>query len=232
MEGLADSEHEFFSVRDGSASRVGTCCISEGNFLTSSNIIALCKISEVWLACGGEPPKNGRARAFHRGGDNPSAVSLDDEKGCWFDHRDGVGGGVLDLVQHLRGGDRLSALRWLAEFLGVAVEDRVLEPAERRERALRFAQAKREATDLIIWKQGCLDALKRERDRWWAIYHASLRYLLDVGFDAPLSDAAVVLHDLAEVQVGIWNLKTELLKITAYPVILQTFRGAKARRVA
>jgi hypothetical protein len=100
----------------------------------------------VWLGLGGDAPKHGRAPAFYRGGDNPQAVSLDDRRGLWYDHRERVGGGVLKLIQHVRGCDRQKALHWLADLIGVEVIDRETTHAERtaladrRERELRKMQ--------------------------------------------------------------------------------------------
>jgi hypothetical protein len=96
------------------------------------HIIGAATITTVWRALGGPEPKRGRAPAFYRDGDNPQAVSLNDGKGCWFDYRDNKGGGVLDLIQHVRGGDRGAALRWLADLNGVPLDDQPATYVERR----------------------------------------------------------------------------------------------------
>jgi hypothetical protein len=90
------------------------------------------------------PPKRSRARAFYRDGNNQQAVSLNDVKGCWFDHRDGVGGGVLDLIQRVLGCDHGAALRWLSDFTGVPLDDRPTSRRERRELAQRRERDHRE----------------------------------------------------------------------------------------
>ena len=101
--------------------------------MTIRDIIAATTISEVFVALGGDRPERGRARAFWRtGADNPNAVGLDDRKGCWFDYRDQTGGGVLDLIQHVRGCDRGPALRWLADFVGSPLDDRPMTLTQRR----------------------------------------------------------------------------------------------------
>jgi hypothetical protein len=74
--------------------------------------------------------------------------------------------------------------------------------------------------------------VKRERERWWAIYHATLRYLLDVGQEAPLSDVSANLHELAEVQLEIWDSKIEALANAAYPEILPAFRETREELAA
>ena len=96
-------------------------------------IVTSSSVTTVWLALGGDTPRRGRARAFYRDGDNPQAVSLNEAKGCWYDHRDGVGGGVLDLIQHVRDCDRGAALRWLADLKGMPLDDRSFTAAEQRE---------------------------------------------------------------------------------------------------
>src|SRR6266849_2375796 len=111
--------------------------------MTAAGIVAARPISEIWVALGGDPPKHGRARAFYRDGDNPQAVSLNDSKAVWYDHRDRNGGGVLDLVQHVLSCDRRAALGWLADFTSLPLEDRAFKPAERREYERRSAQAER-----------------------------------------------------------------------------------------
>ncbi len=94
--------------------------------MTAADIIRSTSITAVWAGLGGDPPERGRARAFYRDGDNPHAVSLSDAKGCWYDYRDNIGGGVLDLIQHILGCDRRTALRWLADFTGLPFESRPL----------------------------------------------------------------------------------------------------------
>jgi hypothetical protein len=100
--------------------------------MNANDIITSTTVTNVWLGLGGDQPKRGRARAFHRGGDNQQAVSLNASKGAWFDYRDNTGGGVLDLIQRVLGCDRAGALRWLSNFTGLPLEDRPATRAERR----------------------------------------------------------------------------------------------------
>jgi len=113
-------------------------------------------ISAIWQALGGDTPRRGRAPAFYRKGDNPGAVSLNDEKGCWHDFVTGDGGGVLDLVQRVRGGGRREALRWLSELVGVPIEVRSFR--DRKSYAVRRAAVQLEATQLARdardWERG------------------------------------------------------------------------------
>ena len=60
----------------------------------------------------GDPnPRMSTARELRYRRKGSLAVRLD--TGQWFDHESGAGGGVLDLVARVRGGDRAAAARWL-----------------------------------------------------------------------------------------------------------------------
>ena len=188
-----------------------------------ANITTARPITEVWTALGGSPPSRGRARAFFRDGDDPFAISLNDSKAAWFDFRDNVGGGVLDLIRRVRGCGRGDALRWLAELNGITLDDRPLSPAERRE----YARQRAEASELAAWRGRLVDALKRERERWWEIYHAALRYILDDGLEAPLGDAAATVYEVAEVQIKVLDWRIDTLVAAPLSGLLQVFRELK-----
>ena len=103
-------------------------------------------------------------RAFWRGGDSWSVV-IDDSKGFWFDHRDGVGGGIAQLVVHIRGGSHQDALRWIADFAGVKLDG---EPATTEERRARIAERtqhardKRDIVDARYWRRVLIDVIESE----------------------------------------------------------------------
>src|SRR5215472_11919197 len=103
--------------------------------MTASDVLSTVRISDIWRALGGPQLRRAgkdryRGRGFWRNGDGWN-ISLDDSRGAWFDHRDAVGGGVLDLIVHVRGGSRQDALRWLADYQGTPLDDRPLSAAER-----------------------------------------------------------------------------------------------------
>src|ERR1017187_7791338 len=100
------------------------------NRTTGSEIIARVRLSAVWAALGGGELRHGRGQAFWREGDGYN-VSLRDDRNVWHDKRDDIGGGVLDLVVRVRGGNRADALRWCADLAGVALEDRPLSAEDR-----------------------------------------------------------------------------------------------------
>jgi hypothetical protein len=118
--------------------------------VTAADAVRQTRITQVWHWLGGREIRKNRSQAFWRSGDGWS-VSLSDDRGAWFDHRDGIGGGVLDLIQHVRGGSRADALHWLADSGGVPLNNRPLSPPDRR----RYAQARRDAPELgrvaLLW---------------------------------------------------------------------------------
>ena len=74
-------------------------------------------IMQVWTMLGGGHLRGGRGQAFWRDGKGYN-VSLEPDKGAWFDHRDGVGGGILDLA--VKGlGSRQEAIKWLQDNCGL-----------------------------------------------------------------------------------------------------------------
>ena len=68
--------------------------------------------------------KFGRARAFYRDGSNPASSISKRGKGCWYDLRDNIGGGILGLIQHV-----LNCNHWhriaLAQLAGVPLQQSV-----------------------------------------------------------------------------------------------------------
>lgn len=100
--------------------------------MTANDLIARTRITEVWAALGGGDPRRGRGRAFWRGGDSYN-ISLNEEKKTFYDHARGEGGGVLDLICLTRECNQQTALRWLADHLGLPFDDRELTQSERQQ---------------------------------------------------------------------------------------------------
>jgi hypothetical protein len=81
------------------------------------------KISDVYRALTHTEPRRTstdtlRERAVWRDGDGFS-VSLNDRRGLWHDFVTHDGGGILDLIVHVRGNSYQDALRWLADLVGI-----------------------------------------------------------------------------------------------------------------
>src|SRR5271170_3578957 len=79
-----------------------------------SGAMADIPIAVVWQMLGGDEIRHGRARAFHRGGDDPN-VAFDFERNVFFDFVAGEGGGALQLVKRVLGCGTHSAFCWLED---------------------------------------------------------------------------------------------------------------------
>jgi hypothetical protein len=118
------------------------------------------KISEVYCLLTGKQPRRvgsdaWRAAAVWRGGDGLN-VSLNDTRNVWRDFTANEGGGVLDLVVLICGGSRQDALRWLADFAGVPLEDRRLSPKQRADWVEQRRQIERELPKAQLWQQAAV----------------------------------------------------------------------------
>lgn len=127
-------------------------------------ILASTKISLAYSALTGmEPRRTGpdrwRAVAGWRGGDGQN-VSLDDDRGIWHDFVTGEGGGVLDLIVRNRGGSRQDALRWLAEFVGIPLEDQPLSDTDLRAWAQEQALISQELPRAKHWRHAALELIE------------------------------------------------------------------------
>lgn len=180
------------------------------------HIIFAQPISTVWQALGGDAPRNARARAFYRAGDNQRAVALDDAKGCWFDHRDSVGGGILDLIQHVRGCDRSAALRWLADLNGMPFDDLSFNAADRRQYERQRAKADQLARDVADFAQGLELFLERHQQDIAAVVTWLLTHDIDPGdvLDTSISDLAVLRSSDADSLVQAYRELPEPLRRT------------------
>jgi hypothetical protein len=134
--------------------------------MTGGRIIEQVPITQIWALLGGGKIRHGRGQGFYREGADGWSVSIDNERGRWYDHRDNVGGGKLALIQHIRGGSRGEALKWLADMMGIELDGNTPLSPERRQR---YARARHDAPELArvatLWhaeRRAELDELKRE----------------------------------------------------------------------
>lgn len=111
------------------------------------------RLQDVWRTLGGPEPQGRRARAWWRDGDHLS-VALDLDRNVWHDHARGVGGGVVKLVETVRGCSRRDAVEWLRQSLGWP-ESR-LTTDQRRDYARRRAHAEKIAERVLLWHAAVL----------------------------------------------------------------------------
>jgi hypothetical protein len=147
--------------------------------MTAAAIIGSTTITAVWVGLGGDPSVHHRARAFYRDGDNPQTVLLNDAKGCWYDFRDNIGGGILDLIQRVLGCDRSTALRWLADFTGLQLDEQPFAAKARRQYARRCARAQQLAREVGDFEHGLALYLERRLKNAAAL----TAWLLNLGVD-------------------------------------------------
>ena len=120
------------------------------------DVLACVKISEVYRALGGPELRGMRGPAFWRGGDGLN-VSLDDARGVWHDFRDDSGGGVLDLIIQARGGTRADALRWVADLVGIPLDDHPLSPKDRARWAAERRELERNLPEARLWRRAAIE---------------------------------------------------------------------------
>jgi hypothetical protein len=142
-------------------------------------------IGDAWLALGGEKLRGRRGRAFWRNGDGFS-VSLNLERGLWFDFVAGDGGDILDLVRRVRGGTRADALRWLGALTGVPLDQKPLSRLQKRQYAALRDQAEDLAQQCTWWANALIQELEQikaqayERGDFATVYWSSQElYLME-----------------------------------------------------
>src|SRR5215469_484411 len=129
--------------------------------MTAAQLVEQTSITQVLALLGGGEIRRGRMQAFYRKGADGWSVSIDAERGRWYDHRDNVGGGILDLIVHVRGGRRGEAARWLADMRGLTLDNAPLSAEDK----WRYAQARERAPELSesaeMWWRARISELER-----------------------------------------------------------------------
>ncbi len=119
-------------------------------------VLSRIRIGQVWSALGGGEVRHNRSRAFWRDGEGWN-VALSDAKGTWYDHRDNIGGGILALIQHVRGGSHKDALCWCAGLAGVPLEDRPLSAEDRARWATERRALERDLPAAWCWRSAAVN---------------------------------------------------------------------------
>jgi hypothetical protein len=136
---------------------------------TAKSICEQVSIIDVYETLTGIKPRptganRARGRAKWRDGDGLN-VSLDDSRGVWHDFVSDEGGGVLDLVQRIRGGSRQEALKWVADFAGVPLDDQPLSREQRREWALERRRTEQHMRAAEVWRRAAVNLTDELLDR-------------------------------------------------------------------
>src|ERR1051326_5520865 len=126
--------------------------------MSASDVVAGVHITRVVEALGGTV-RHGRCQAFWRKGDGWN-VKLNDDIGAWCDHARHEGGGVLDLVQKVRGCSRAEAFHWVADLRGIALNATSWSPRRRRHFAAQKGHAEIIARECAWWARASMIALE------------------------------------------------------------------------
>lgn len=128
---------------------------------------AVADFDAVVRALGFEPRRGNRAACIICDASNETTFSFKPDAGIWNCFRCGRDGGALDLVQGVLNCSRSEALRWLADFFALPLDDRHTTSYERRQWAERRRRAKRWARDLADWRWRVMHALRVRRNDLW-----------------------------------------------------------------
>jgi hypothetical protein len=116
---------------------------------------------DVWRGLGGgDLRRTGddtyRGRAWWRNGDGWN-VALDATRGVWHDFVADEGGGILDLIVHVRGDSRADALRWVAGLSGVSINDTALSARDRERWATERREIERDLPAAQWWRRAAIN---------------------------------------------------------------------------
>lgn len=195
-------------------------------------VLSRVTISQVWQALGGAEPRCGRAPAIWRDTRDRN-ISLNDSKGTWYDFRDNTGGGIIALIQQARGSSPKEAVNWLSDFTGIPLERDHLTPAQRRERARQWREARIEAERLVYWKRDLLQVLRDYRGQFFRQYHAAEQYLRLVSVDEAAARGDLRWEPAFDVAFWAWphvedlDRRIDRLERASYPELLPLFRAAR-----
>jgi hypothetical protein len=115
--------------------------------LNGTTLVESTNIITIWEWLGGGELRHSRGKAFWRDGAGLN-VSLDAEKGCWFDHAESTGGGKLDLIVQVQHCSRHDALTWLSGMSGIALDSIPLTEEDRE----RWRDDQRVRIDAVYFK--------------------------------------------------------------------------------
>ena len=143
--------------------------------MTARQLLDRADILEVWVGLAGGPLRRNRGCAFWRGSESYS-VSISSERNVFFDFGPGEGGGVLALVQMVRGCDRRDALVWLGNLYHADLDDCSLSIEQRRAWQRRRAESESWGAELLEFREALLLELRHRRNNVWQRILAAERF--------------------------------------------------------
>ena len=154
-----------------------------------SQVLSGARISDVAKALGYEP-KHGRITAPWRKTKDCN-VGVNDAKNTYCDYADGNrGGGLLDFISRIQGCSNQDALKWLADFQGIALDDQPQTPEARRAWKQQQQDLEKHGADAGYWRRAVV-LLTEE-----ALNDAKSRFFDPIGEDRPASSELELLTRL------------------------------------
>jgi hypothetical protein len=137
------------------------------------------KVECTWLyhELGGPEPRYKRYLPFWRQGEHYN-VSINNEKGCWFDFSRREGGGKLDLIQKVLDCDKRTALRWLANQLHIDISE-PLTPGERHA----LMERRRRDEQLQRLRRALIRQLTIKRNSYWDVDRLASNWARDAALN-------------------------------------------------
>lgn len=168
--------------------------------MNALELVASVSIAEVWSWLGGHELRGKRGRAFWRE-TRDFNIALNSEKGTWYDHARAEGGGILSLIERVRGCSRGDAIRWLSHAAGVSLDGQVPTRAARE-------HARQRAREASWWRTGRIASMEAQHRRILADRDAGT--LLDI-------------ENYAAIAQELWRLRS-----ASTPALISFFDAAEA----
>jgi hypothetical protein len=169
--------------------------------------------------------KGNRCVAIWRKGKDLN-VSLNRDKGAFFDHVDNTGGGVIRFVELCANLTKREAIEWLSEFTGITLTERTAE--ERAEFTRRRNASVSEATEFATWKRHRLSELSRQRNAALYLHHGFNRLIIRYSLEDPEGDYWADCSEKYEERYLQLDARLDEIRNPEYlPTLVQEFRSER-----
>lgn len=153
-------------------------------------------------------------------------VSLDVGSGRWYDHRDGVGGGLIELVARVQGRDKATAFRWLADLAGIPLGES--SPAERAAYAERRRAVEAEAAELVVWRDERLREISGMRATHWRAHHRAQRVIDREGISTECGGLAADVIEATERTIARLDAEYDRIARASWDALVPEFRRERS----